>query len=69
LLLTATPEKFYYEHLFDGKWKLTGQNTMLWQKRIATIDNGAQATTKNTTNSYDKIYTNGYSYYYKVVAV
>jgi hypothetical protein len=43
---------------------------MLWQKRIAAIDNGAQATgAKNYTNSYDKIYTNGYSYYYKVVAV
>ena len=70
LLLTATPEKFYYEHLFNGKWKLPSQNTMLWQKRIAAIDNGAQATgAKNYTNSYDKIYTNGYSYYYKVVAV
>lgn len=70
LFLTATPEKFYYEHLFDGKFKLTSQNTMQWQRRIAAIDNGAQATgANNYTNSYDKIYTNGYSYYYKVVAV
>ncbi|MGZ4863895.1 MAG: hypothetical protein ACXV5H_00290 [Halobacteriota archaeon] len=69
LLITATPEKFYYEHLFNGNFKLSSQNAMLWQKRVAAIDNGAQATIKNYTNSYDKIYTNGFSYYYKVVEV
>lgn len=70
LLLTTTPEKYYYEHLFDGQWKLKSQNATQWQKQIAAIDNGAQTTEgKIYANSYDKIYTNGYAYYYKVVGL
>ena len=59
LLLTATPQKYYYEHLFDGQWKLSYQNATQWQTRIAAIDNGAK--------DIDKIYTNDYAHIYKVV--
>lgn len=59
LLLTATPEKYYYEHLFNGQWKLSSQNVTQWQARIAAVDSGAK--------DIDKIYTNGYAHYYKVI--
>jgi len=59
LFLTATPPKYYFEHLVNGQWKLSPQNATQWSGGIAKIDN--QAT------EVDKIYTNGYTYYYKVV--
>jgi hypothetical protein len=59
LFLTATPPKYYYEHLLNGQWKLSPQNATQWSARIKAIDNGA--------TEVDKIYTNGYTYYYKVV--
>jgi hypothetical protein len=59
LFLTATPPKYYYEHLLNGQWKLSPQNTTQWRGRIAAIDTGFAVV--------DKIYTNGYVYYYKVV--
>jgi hypothetical protein len=58
LFLTATPPKYYYEHLLNGQWKLSPQNSTQWGGRIKVIDNSA---------GVDKIYTNGYTYYYKVV--
>jgi hypothetical protein len=59
LFLTATPPKYYYNHLVNGQWKLSPQNTTQWSAGIAAIDNNA--------TGVDKIYTNGYTYYYKVV--
>jgi hypothetical protein len=59
LFLTATPPKYYYDHLVNGKWKLSPQNATQWGRRIEVIDNSAAGV--------DKIYTNGYTYYYKVV--
>ena len=59
LFLTATPPNYYYEHLLNGQWKLSPQNATQWSARIKAIDNGA--------TEVDKIYTNGYTYYYKVV--
>ena len=60
MLVTAMPAKYYSEHLHNGQYKLNNQNATQWQARIAAIDNGKQALV-------DKIYTNGYTYYYKVV--
>ncbi|MGZ4911439.1 MAG: hypothetical protein ACXV5G_12085 [Halobacteriota archaeon] len=51
-----------YEHLFNGKWKLSSPNATQWQQHITAIANGAQATegkiytNRYFTNSYDKIY-------------
>ena len=59
LFLTATPPKYYFEHLVNGQWKLSPQNATQWSGGIAKIDNHA--------TEVDKIYTNGYIYYYKVV--
>jgi len=59
LFLTATPPKYYFEHLVNGQWKLSPQNATQWSGGIAKIDNHA--------TEVDKIYTNGYTYYYKVV--
>jgi hypothetical protein len=59
LFLTATPPKYYYDHLVNGQWKLSPQNATQWGRRIEVIDNSAAGV--------DKIYTNGYTYYYKVV--
>ncbi|MGZ4892393.1 MAG: hypothetical protein ACXV2B_09100, partial [Halobacteriota archaeon] len=59
VFLTATPPKYYYEHLLNGQWKLSPQNATQWSGRINAIDNSAVGV--------DKIYTNGYTYYYKVV--
>jgi hypothetical protein len=59
LLLTAIPQKYYYEHLFNGTWKLSYQNDTVWRAGIAAIDKGA--------HNVDKIYTNGYAHYYKIV--
>ncbi|MGZ4926493.1 MAG: hypothetical protein ACXV4B_08595 [Halobacteriota archaeon] len=59
VFLTATPPKYYYEHLLNGQWKLSPQNATEWSGRINAIDNSAVGV--------DKIYTNGYTYYYKVV--
>src|ERR1035437_6824876 len=59
LFLTATPPKYYYEHLLNGQWKLSPQNATQWSGGINAIDNSAAGV--------DKIYTNGYTYYYKVV--
>jgi len=59
LFLTATPPKYYYEHLLNGQWKLSPQNTTQWRSRIAALD--------KSTPGVDKIYTNGYASYYKVV--
>jgi len=61
-----------YEHLFNGKWKLSSPNATQGQQHITAIANGAQATegkiytNRYYTNSYDKIYANGYAYSYKV---
>ena len=60
LLLTLVPEKYYFQHLVNGQYKLNDQNVSQWQARIASIDNGKQLTA-------DKIYTNGYTHYYKVI--
>ncbi len=59
LLLTAVPPKYYHEHLYNGQWQLSSQNVTQWQARIAALDSGRK--------SFDKIYTNGYAHYYKVV--
>jgi hypothetical protein len=59
LFLTATPPKYYYNHLVNGQWKLSPQNATQWSGGIGAIDNHA--------TGVDKIYTNGYTYYYKVV--
>jgi hypothetical protein len=59
LFLTATPPKYYYDLLVNGQWKLSPQNATQWSGGIAAIDNHA--------TEIDKIYTNGYIYYYKVV--
>lgn len=59
LFLTATPPKYYYDLLVNGQWKLSPQNATQWSGGIAAIDNNA--------TGIDKIYTNGYVYYYKVV--
>jgi len=59
LLLTAVPPKYYHEHLYNGQWGLSNQNVTQWQARIVAIDSGRK--------SFDKIYTNGYAHYYKVV--
>ena len=61
LLLTAVPPKYYHEHLYNGEWTLSSQNVTQWQTRIAAIDSGR--------SSFDKIYTNGYAHYYKVVGL
>jgi len=58
LFLTATPPKYYYDHLVNGQWKLSPQNATQWSERIQAIDDAA---------GIDKIYTNGYTYYYKVI--
>jgi hypothetical protein len=60
LFLTATPPKYYYDHLVNGQWRLSPQNATQWAGRIEVIDHSAAGV--------DKIYTNGYTYYYKVVA-
>jgi hypothetical protein len=59
LFLTATPPKYYYNHLVNGQWKLSPQNATQWSGSIGAID--------NHTTGVDKIYSNGYTYYYKVV--
>jgi hypothetical protein len=59
LFLTATPPKYCYDHLVNGQWKLSPQNATQWGGRIEALDNSAAGV--------DKIYTNGYAYYYKVV--
>ncbi|MGZ4883654.1 MAG: hypothetical protein ACXV2A_07145, partial [Halobacteriota archaeon] len=59
VFLTATPPKYYYEHLLNGQWKLSPQNATQWSGRINAIDNSAVGV--------NKIYTNRYTYYYKVV--
>ena len=59
LFLTATPPKYYYNHLVNGQWKLSPQNATQWSGGIGAID--------NHTTGVDKIYSNGYTYYYKVV--
>ena len=59
LFLTATPPNYYYNHLVNGQWKLSPQNATQWSGRINAIDHSAVGV--------DKIYTNGYTYYYKVV--
>ncbi|HYA32972.1 MAG TPA: hypothetical protein VEG65_03105 [Candidatus Bathyarchaeia archaeon] len=61
LFLTAAPPKYYYEHLLNGQWKLSPQNSTQWSERIAAIDNSG--------SGIDKVYTNGYASYYKVVGV
>jgi hypothetical protein len=59
LFLTATPPKYYYNHLVNGQWKLSPQNATQWSGGIGAID--------NHTTGVDKIYSNRYTYYYKVV--
>jgi hypothetical protein len=60
LLLTVIPEKYYSQHLVNGEYKLVYTNVRGWQARVISIDNGMQLTA-------DKIYTNGHTYYYKVI--
>jgi hypothetical protein len=60
LLLTTVPEKYYYEHLFAGTWMLSSQNATQWQSHITVIDNKAQ--------DIDKVYTNDYANYYKIIS-
>ncbi|MGZ4941743.1 MAG: hypothetical protein ACXV5P_05515 [Halobacteriota archaeon] len=56
LLLTSTPEVYYYEHLFNGQWKLSNQDTHRWQARLEQINNWS---------GVNKIYTNNNTSYYK----
>ncbi|MGZ4902024.1 MAG: hypothetical protein ACXVI3_03040 [Halobacteriota archaeon] len=58
LLVTSTPEVYYNEHLLNGQWKLSNQDTAKWQAHI---------TAMNNWNVFDKIYTNNRTNYYKVM--
>ncbi|MDD1720576.1 MAG: hypothetical protein LUP95_01135 [Euryarchaeota archaeon] len=58
LLLTSAPPVYYYEHLLNGQWKLSNQDTPKWQARLTSINN---------RDGIDKIYTNNHTNYYKVV--
>ncbi len=57
VLLTSTPEVYYYEHLLNGQWKLSNQDAAKWHARITAIDKWSIV---------DKIYTNNRTSYYKV---
>jgi len=61
LLLTSTPEKYYYEHLLNGQWKASSQDVQLWQAHLAAVNS------MNGAVKIDKIYTNNRTSYYKVV--
>lgn len=58
LLLTSTPEVYYYEKLLNGQWKLSNQDTSKWQAQLTALDN---------RNDVNKIYTNNRTNYYKVI--